>query len=92
MKPEPKNYFPEAKHAEWRAAGMTESYIAVEESGAAIEAGDEDSAWGWLARAVVPAHTLAFLKKERGAQFIRDWGFETKPAEDVYGVDWLDRD
>jgi len=32
------------------------------------------------------------LKKSRGAQFIREMGFNTVNAEKKYGADWLDRE
>jgi len=37
------------------------------------------------------SYTLAFLKAECGAQFIRDLGFCTKNADETYGLGWLDR-
>jgi len=41
--------------------------------------------------AELPAHTLAYLKGRRGAQFIREMGFRTENADLAYGTDWLDR-
>ena len=90
-RPLPKSYMTDAERAEIRAEGLSETFICLEESTAADNAGDDDASWAWLARAELPAHTLAFLKSQYGPQFIRDLGFCTKNADAAYGPNWLDR-
>jgi len=90
-KPVPKSYLPEDERAElMREGGM--NLVCAAESSAAGDMGDEDAAWAWLSLAELPAHTLLRLKRRRGADFIRDMGFNTAPAEAAYGVDWLERE
>jgi len=86
----PKSYLSEEKRAALlRESGMNLVYIV--ESQEAGSAGDMDAAWAWMALAELPAHSLMRLKNSRGAKFIRDWGFNTAPADAAYGSDWLDR-
>ena len=75
-----------------RAEGVTENGILAAESGAAIEAGDVETSWAWMARSEMPAHALRFLKWQRGAEFIREKGFNTIRADREYGEGWLDRE
>jgi hypothetical protein len=89
---QPKSYLTDAERAEIRAEGASEDEVALEESEAADAAGDEESSWGWLARAELSAHTLAYYKNSYGAEFIRYYGFRTETADEVYGPGWLDRD
>ena len=70
---------------------MSENAILMAESRAADHAGDEEAAWAWLALAELPAHSLAFLKDQQGAAFIREHGFNTVDANAEYGQGWLDR-
>jgi len=87
----PKSYLsPEEREALFREGGMNLVYGA--ESQEAGSAGDDDAAWAWLALAELPAHALMYLKQSRGAQFIRDGGFNTTKADAAYGAGWLDRD
>jgi len=87
----PKSYLSEEeRQALLRESGMNLVYIA--ESQEAGSAGDMDAAWAWMAMAELPAHSLMSLKKSEGAQFIREWGFNTAPADAVYGSDWLDKE
>jgi len=87
----PKSYLPQAQRdALLRKGDMELVYIA--ESQEARRAGDMSTAWTWLALADVPAQTLMRLKNSRGAQFIRDVGFNTAKADVTYGSGWLDRD
>ena len=89
-RPEPKRYLDAARReALFREGGM--NAVCLGESGAADHAGDEEASWAWLAMADLPADSLAFLKKQYGASFIRERGFSTRRAEQVYGSDWLDR-
>ena len=89
-RPEPKRYLDADKRdALFREGGM--NAVCLGESGAADHAGDEEASGAWLAMADLPADSLAFLKKQYGASFIRERGFLTHRAEQVYGSDWLDR-
>ncbi|WP_413207942.1 hypothetical protein [Rhodospirillum sp. A1_3_36] len=72
--------------------GMTENCIYLAESFAAGQAGDKQAAWAWMALAEVPAHALLSAKHRNGADWVREKGLNTKPAEEAYGNDWLDRD
>lgn len=91
MSTEPKSYMTDEERDRQRAGGMSENGILLSESKAAGDAGDEDAAWAWLALAELPVHSLAFLKGQYGAQFIRSHGFTTKSADAAYGQGWLDR-
>ena len=91
MSTKPKSYLTEEERAEKRAGGLSENGILFAESSAAGRAGDEEAAWAWLALAEHPAHSLAFLKKQSGADFVRPRGFNTAPADAEYGPGWLDR-
>jgi hypothetical protein len=62
----------------------------LQESLAAGDAGDEDTAWAWLCYINAPASALHLLKAIAGADFIRKKGLPTAAAEAVYGKDWLD--
>ena len=73
----------------YREGGMNLVYLA--ESQDAGRAGDEDAAWAWLAMAELPAETLLALKEALGAQFLREMGFNTAPADEAYGAGWLKR-
>lgn len=85
----PKSYMTDEERDRQRAGGMSENGILLSESKAAGDADDEEAAWAWLALAELPAHSLAFLKGQYGAQFIRGRGFQTKNADAAYGSDWL---
>jgi len=87
----PKSYLPQAQRdALLRQGDMELVYIA--ESQEARRVGDMSTAWTWLALTDVPAYSLMRLKNSRGAQFIRDVGFNTAKADVAYGPGWLDRD
>ena len=90
--PLPKSYLTDAERDQMRAEGVTENGILAAESGAAIEAGDVETSWAWMARSEMPAHALRFLKHRRGAEFIRALGFDTTLADQEYGEGWLDRE
>lgn len=87
----PKSYITDEERDELRAGGASENCILLDESCAADRAGDEDASWAWLALAELPAHSLAFLKDQQGADFIRSRGFQTKNADTAYGPGWLER-
>jgi len=91
MKTMPKSYLSEEEREDLLREGSM-NLVYLSESQEADNAGDEDAAWAWLSMAELPAHTLMFLKKGSGAQFIRDMGFNTAPADAMYGADWLDRE
>jgi len=87
----PKSYLPEDERAElMREGGM--NLVCAAESSEAGKAGDEETAWAWLSLAEMPAHTLLRLKRRRGANFIREMGFNTASADAAYGAGWLDRE
>ena len=87
----PRNYLPDDERQQvLRDGGMNAVYMA--ESAEARRVGEEDAAWAWLAMAELPASTLRGLKRRRGAQFIRDLGFNTRTADEAYGAGWLDRE
>jgi len=90
-RPLPKSYLSEEERKELLREGDME-LVYLAESHEADSANDMKSAWAWLALAAIPAHTLMRLKNSRGAQFIRDLGFNTRKADEKYGPDWLDRD
>jgi len=67
--------------------------LCSEESSAARRVDDLDTAWAWQAAMESPApNALMFLKIQRGAQFVRDLGFNTAPAEAAFGIDWLEKE
>jgi len=87
----PRSYLPDAdRQALLREGGANLVYAA--EFQEADCAGDEETAWAWLRFVELPAHSLMGLKNRLGAQFIRDKGLNTAPADAVYGAGWLDRD
>jgi len=88
-RPLPKSYLSEEELEDLRREASM-NLRPLMESDAAGKAGDEDTAWSWLALADLPAHSLMFLKKQRGAHFIREYGFPTEEAEARYGKNWLD--
>jgi len=88
----PKSYLSAKERAEIL---RTEEFdmLCLAEASAAQEAEDMAAAWAWQAAMESPApNTLMFLKIQRGAQFIRDLGFNTAPAEATFGVDWLEKE
>jgi len=90
-RPLPKSYLSAEKREDLlREVDMDFVYIC--ESQEARRANDMKSSWAWMALAAIPAHTLMFLKNSRGAQFIREFGFNTINADEKYGPGWLDRD
>ena len=91
MQAKPKSYMTDEERARRRAGGMSENAILMAESRAASHAGDEEAAWAWLALAELPAHSLAFLKDQQGADFIRAYGFNTTAADLAFGSGWLNR-
>lgn len=82
----PKSYLSEKEKA-----GLPQNAIYAMESHAAGAAGDEETAWAWLQKAEHPADSLLFMKHIHGAEYVRNSGFNLKPAEEAYGKDWLER-
>lgn len=91
MNTQPKSYMTEKERAARLAGGMSANGMLGAKSMAASKAGDHEAAWEWLALAELPAHTLAYLKDRRGADFIRSRGFNTADADATYGPGWLER-
>jgi hypothetical protein len=81
----PKSYLSEA-----RRHGLTQNGVYLAEAMAAGEAGDEDASWAWLALADLPAYSLMSCKVNLGADFVRQKGLNTAPADAEYGPGWLD--
>ncbi|WP_417247410.1 hypothetical protein [Celeribacter sp.] len=72
--------------------GLSQNGIYLAESQAASEADDTETEWAWLRKAVLPAHSLLFLKHSKGADWVRNSGLQLHPAAEKYGADWLDND
>ncbi|MDR2614934.1 MAG: hypothetical protein LBC91_06400 [Candidatus Accumulibacter sp.] len=81
----PKSYMTDADRE-----GLSQNGIYLSECLAAHEAGDEDASWEWLALAELPAYSLMSCKVNLGADFIRQKGLNTQPADREYGPGWLD--
>lgn len=88
----PKSYLSDDVRQKMKSNGASDNSIFLEEARAATLAGDSSASWNWLARSVLPAHTLRWIKERHGAQFIRAMGFDATEAEEAYGKDWLDRE
>lgn len=81
----PKSYLSEEEKA-----GLPQNAIYAVESAAARDAGDDETAWEWLKMADHPPESLLFMKHIHGAEYVRNSGFNLKPAESAYGEDWLE--
>jgi len=90
-RPLPKSYLSEEEREELLREGDMD-FVYLCESQEAQRANDMNASWAWMALAAIPAHSLMFLKNSRGAQFIRELGFNTVNADEKYGPGWLDRD
>ena len=60
------------------------------ESWKANKVKDHETGWQWFSLIVVPAYYLKTLKRRRGADFIRELGFDTTKADEAYGAGWLE--
>ena len=60
------------------------------EADKAHKAGDNETFWQWFSLIAVPEHFLLSLKRWRGADFIRELGFDTSKADTAYGPGWLE--
>ncbi len=72
----PKSYLSEVERQEILSK-LGQNMLYTEESKAALSAGDEDASWRWLSLADLPKHSIAFLKKAKGADFIKKYHFNT---------------
>lgn len=60
--------------------------------GEAERRGDEETVRELQKQIVYPAEALLAVKRNMGANWIRQRGFRTETAEAKYGKDWLDRE
>ena len=58
----------------------------------ARERGDREAAREAFRRLKFDPWTLWFLKKRRGADYVRQCGYNTALADKEFGPDWLDKD
>ncbi len=86
----PKSYLSDEEIQKALQQGGEEN-LYLEQSRKADEFGDDKTAWEWLALTKLPAHSLSFLKKFRGAEFIKKYNFNTKEADEKFGKDWLNK-
>lgn len=85
----PKRYLSDERRAELLRIGG-EDLVFIFESSAADDDDDEEAAWKWLAKAKLAPFVLKRIKRNHGAQFIKDMGFDTTKADAEYGSDWLE--
>lgn len=71
----PKSYLKEEEKV-----GLDPNGILLAESAAADDAGDEKAAWEWLTLAELPAHSLSFLERSFGTEWMKKMGFKTARA------------
>ncbi|GHT90365.1 hypothetical protein AGMMS49545_03670 [Betaproteobacteria bacterium] len=69
-RPLPRSYMPDEEKI-----GMTQNAIYLCESVEADEAGDEETAWAWLALAKMPESAEYILKVGCGEAFLKEKGF-----------------
>ena len=86
-----KGYLSKAEQAEElrRHHGDKES-VYVAEGNRANKVNDDETFWQWYSLVVLPAYSLKSLKRWRGADFIRELGFDTREADEAYGPGWLE--
>lgn len=65
-------------------------FVYLAEAKRAHEARDNETFWEWYSLTEAPAHFLQSLKRWNGADFIRELGFDTSEADEVYGPGWLE--
>jgi hypothetical protein len=70
--------------------GLSQNAIYLSEALYATEADDLDTGWQWLALAELTPYSLMSCKVNLGADFIREKGLNTAPANKEYGPGWLD--
>ena len=64
--------------------------VYMAEAWKANEAKDDEVFWQWFSLIGAPAYYLKTLKRRRGADFIRELGFDTTKADEAYGPGWLE--
>ena len=64
--------------------------VYVAEGDRANKVNDDETFWQWYSLVVLPAYSLKSIKRWRGADFIRDLGFDTTEADEAYGPGWLE--
>ena len=64
--------------------------VYVAEGDRANKVNDDETFWQWYNLVVLPAYSLKSLKRWRGADFIRELGFDTREADEAYGPGWLE--
>ena len=69
-----------------------EDIQAIHDHGDAMDRGDREAARAAFRRLKIDPWTLWFLKKRRGADYIREAGYNTTLADQEFGPDWLDRE
>jgi hypothetical protein len=84
----PRSYMSRAESEEFKGASF--NYRCNLEAAAAREAGDTETYWQWLALIEGAAPALLFLKRTRGADFLRKYAFNQRRAIAEYGAGWLD--
>ena len=86
-----KGYLSKAEQAERLRLhhGDIES-VYMAEAWKAHEAKEDEVFWQWFSLTVTPAYYLKTLKRRRGADFIRELGFDTTEADEAYGPGWLE--
>jgi hypothetical protein len=62
--------------SEGKKAGLPQNVIYACESSAAIKAGDEDTAWAWMAMADIPASAKSALESHYGEEFLKSKGIK----------------
>ena len=81
---------PEERAAQLRTFYNDIEHVYLAEARKAHEARDHAAFWQWYSLTEAPAHSLQSLKRWRGADFIRELGFDTTEADAVYGAAWLE--
>jgi len=87
----PKSYLSDEERQQFIREGCTQDVIYTVEGSRARSAGDADSAWTWLAMTQLDGPSLMYLKKRYGPDFVREWGFDTRQADQIYGPGWLNK-
>jgi hypothetical protein len=67
----PRSYLTEGKKG-----SLPQNVIYACESSAAMEAGDKDAAWAWMAMADIPASAKSALESLYGGEFLKSKGIK----------------
>lgn len=84
----PKSYLSKEEELEILSS-LGENMLFAHQSRLADEHGDSDTAWEWLSFAKLPTHSLKFIKRCKGSEFIIKKGFDTSEADKQLGKKWL---